>query len=374
MDEGKYISHYGDIIEIDGQALSLSVCSIIAKRYGMIDKNTTYAQARAWLASDEPVVIELLKTAAAMMKEHADEAATAMGDESMTWAQQYYEAVGIVATAHPKDVLQEGIDYINASIDRLCSTEVVGLIGNNGEFLPFDEFYKAEVDNIIRGFTTGQNTQDEIKKAAQRLAQGGLRVQYASGRTMNVYSAVRQTATTEIGRAVQDMRTAMGHEYGANGVEVSAHSLCAPDHLPYQARQFSNEEFDSIQASLERPIARGYNCHHTTRPIIMGVSLQSVDEELRQKMIHDSEKEVSYVRNGKEYTMTAYEGTQYQRGMENSIRKMKMQRRVFEDAGLDTSEFDEAIESATREYEDISEQLGLRTQKQRLDIYELSGD
>ncbi len=372
FDEGKYFNALGDIIEIDGQALSLSVISIIARRMGMIDENTTYAETRAWLASDNAKVHELLRLTAQILNDHVTEGAEPFAQDSKTWAQQYYEAVGIVATGKADEVFNSAIDELNKTIDNLCDTSVIGILDREGTFQPFDKVYKDEIDNIIRGYSTGQNTADEIKKAAQRLSQSGLRVEYASGRTMNIYSAIRQTAISEIGRATQDMRTAMGYEYGADGVEISAHGLCAPDHLPYQGRQYTREEFDALQSSLERPIARGYNCRHTTRPIIVGVSIHGVSEELRQKYIDASNREVTFVRDEQEHSMTAYEATQYQRQMENSIRKAKMTEHTLNEAGIDTSELSAQIDQATDEYLDVSEQMGIRPQSQRLDIYELS--
>ena len=42
-----------------------------------------------------------------------------------------------------------------------------------------------------------------------------------------------------------------GQKFGADGVELSAHAICAPDHLAVQGRQFSNEEFDKMQIGYE---------------------------------------------------------------------------------------------------------------------------
>ena len=39
-----------------------------------------------------------------------------------------------------------------------------------------------------------------------------------------------------------------GEQFGADGVEIDAHMLCAEDHLPYQGGQYSNEEFEQFGA------------------------------------------------------------------------------------------------------------------------------
>lgn len=364
-------TYYGDIIEVNGQALSLSVCAIVARRMGMVDENTTYAETRKWLASDDAEVKKMLKIAADLMQLSASEAAGVLGADTSTWAQQFYEHAGVIQSENPQETLDAEMAAVGDNLRRLCDSSAIGFIDSRGNFLPFGDFYKNVIDEVIRGFATGQNTANEIKKAAQTLAQGGLRVRYESGYTMNVASAARQSAITGIGNAVQDMREAMGQEFGADGVEISAHALCAPDHLPYQGKQYSNEEFEEIQESLYRKIAIGHNCHHTTRPVILGVSTQSVSEKERQQMVQSSQKEVSYFRNGKEYKMTAYEGTQYQRVLENEIRKRKMRKKLLEDAGISTAGMNEEIEDAINDYKDISEQIGIQPQIQRLDIYEL---
>ena len=67
---------------------------------------------------------------------------------------------------------------------------------------------------------------------------------------------------------------------GPDGVEISAHMLCAEDHLPYQGRQFSLEEFERLNQTLRRPIAKGiWNCSHVAEPIVLGISEPAYTEE-----------------------------------------------------------------------------------------------
>ncbi len=67
---------------------------------------------------------------------------------------------------------------------------------------------------------------------------------------------------------------------GADGIEISAHVLCAEDHLPYQGKQYSNKDFERIQASLDRPFGQ-WNCKHTMYPIILGVSDEAALQQYR---------------------------------------------------------------------------------------------
>ena len=66
-------------------------------------------------------------------------------------------------------------------------------------------------------------------------------VQYESGHTRRVDTAVRMNVLDAMRRMNQRAMEEVGREFGADGVEIDAHMLCAEDHLPYQGQQFSNE-------------------------------------------------------------------------------------------------------------------------------------
>jgi hypothetical protein len=124
------------------------------------------------------------------------------------------------------------------------------------------------------------------------------------------------------------MRT--GEQFGADGVEIDAHNYCAPDHLPYQGRQFKKAEFDEIQNSLPRMFGQ-YNCRHTFYPILLGASQPAYTEDERQAMMDQSTEKIKY--EGKEYTR--YEATQLQRRIETSVRQSKDRAIIAKAAGDD---------------------------------------
>jgi hypothetical protein len=111
----------------------------------------------------------------------------------------------------------------------------------------------------------------------------------------------------------------VGKEFGADGVEISAHALCAEDHLPYQGKQMSNKEFNRLQNTiLDRPLGM-WNCRHTWHPILIGISPPA----------HTPEELAEYKRNSREMitidglTKSRYEWTQEQRRIETAIRQQK---------------------------------------------------
>ena len=115
-----------------------------------------------------------------------------------------------------------------------------------------------------------------------------------------------------------DILRQLGKEYGADGVEISAHALCAEDHLPYQGMQFSNKDFEELQNNLQRPFGM-WNCKHTIFPIILGITQPANDpEELAAYRQYSLERiEV----DGTE--KTRYQWTQEQRRIETAVRYQK---------------------------------------------------
>ena len=157
-----------------------------------------------------------------------------------------------------------------------------------------------------------------VRQALKEAAADGLRVQYASGATRRLDSAVRMNVLDGIRQLNQDVTIQTGKEYGADGVELSAHRLCAEDHLPYQGRQFSLKEYERLQAQLERPIGM-WNCRHFAFPIILGVSEPAHSPELLENYRRSSQERITI--DG--VTKTRYEWTQQQRKLETAVRRQK---------------------------------------------------
>ena len=165
---------------------------------------------------------------------------------------------------------------------------------------------------------------------------------------MNVLDAMRQMN--------QRVMEEVGRQFGADGVEIDAHFLCAPDHLPYQGGQYTNEEFREIQDSLDRPFGE-WNCRHTWSPILMGVSPPAYSpEQLEQFERYSTEPvEVDGV------TRTRYEWSQRMRRMETDIRRCKDTATLARYAGDGAlrRECQGRVNALTREYERLSERAGL---------------
>lgn len=223
--------------------------------------------------------------------------------------------------------------------------------------------YREAVDVAIQTVQTGvTDYASAIRGALREAGNGGLRVQYPSGLTRRLDSAVRQNVLDGVRSLNNDILDQLGNEYGADGVELSAHALCAEDHLPYQGRQFSRKAFEQLQASLPRPIGM-WNCKHTIFPVVLGVS----------EPAHSPEELAAYARNSREAieidgrVKTRYEWTQEQRRTETAIRRQKDVANLARASGDDVlrREAQSHINTLQEHYARISAGAGLTQQPER---------
>ena len=158
-----------------------------------------------------------------------------------------------------------------------------------------------------------------IRRAMKSAASEGLRVRYPnSGLTRRLDSAVRMNVLDGVRAVNQDIMRQVGKEFDADGIELSAHNLCAEDHLPYQGTQMSIKEFERLQNRLDRPFGM-WNCHHSWHYIILGISKPAYTPEELEEFKRNSREEITIDGVSK----SRYEWTQEQRKIETAIRYQK---------------------------------------------------
>ena len=212
----------------------------------------------------------------------------------------------------------------NPALERILKAQAKitkQALANLSQTTILSDGYKNAVDVAVQTAQAGVSDYNSaIRRAMKAAARDGLRVQYPnSGLTRRLDSAVRMNVLDGIRAINQDVMRQVGKEFGADGVEISAHALCAEDHLPYQGKQMSNKEFNRLQNNiLDRPIGM-WNCRHTWHPILMRISPPA----------HTPEELAEYKRNSREMitidglTKSRYEWTQEQRRIETAIRYQK---------------------------------------------------
>lgn len=242
--------------------------------------------------------------------------------------------------------------------------------------------YQDIIDRAVLSVSQGKETFDtEMRKAVKELSNSGIRtVDYASGRSQRLDSAVRMNLKGALRNLHNETQAIFGKEFGSDGVEISVHINPAPDHAEVQGRQFSKEEFEKFQNDQDAIDYKGrlfphehdgkdrrsiseYNCYHYTFDIVLGVSEPEYTDKELQQIIDDNNK--GFEIDGKHYTM--YEGTQIQRKMETELRKKKdtqIMARAVGDEEL-AMETQREINILTKQYKELSDISGLPTALQR---------
>lgn len=380
IDDTEYQDEEANELDRDGYALELAVLSVVASRLGNVTKSTTYSDSRVWLNSDMAKIETLLEKGAGIISKAADGIFDRMADANDDWAAKFFDRAGVeqVRTAdNPwlSEILSTAKKNMGKNASALCNTSVVSLVTPDGEIRPIRDAYIDIVDSAITAMKSGEETyQQAIAKAVDNLASGGLRVQYASGVTRDLHTAVRTNIMDGYRDTMVELRQQQGKEFGADGVEVSAHSNCAPDHQDIQGRQFTNEKFERIQSGLRRPIGSS-NCRHTVFPVIIGTSTKNyTSKELAEIRKRSNAKVTVTGLDGKERTMTRYEATQYQRRIETIIRKQRGRQQIAEEAGdpITSKAAKDRAKQLTAEYKRISKEAGLATRMERTKAYKLT--
>lgn len=290
-----------------------------------------------------------------------------VAQEGYDWAKPFYDAKGIkqIPLAENKTlqtIIASAAKTTKNSLLNLSNTTIIG-IGGGQEFQPIAKFYKKTIDKAITAAATGaEDYNTVIKKAIREMANSGLRVQYEKGYTKRLDSAVRQNVLDGISYIAQETARATGEEFGADGVEISAHSPCAPDHLPIQGNQYSNAEFQRLQGELKRPIGE-WNCKHIAYPILLGISKPANSKKQLAEMKKYSAEEITI--DGQEYTR--YECTQIQRKIETSIRYAREEKKIYQ-ATKDTDgtrEMTAKLRILSNKYKEVSDKAGLPTKAER---------
>lgn len=239
--------------------------------------------------------------------------------------------------------------------------------------------YQNAVDKAIQAAQMGvEDYNKAVRRALSEAAEAGIRMEightgayekrigYGGRYTRRLDSAVRQNVLDGIRSLNNEVLAQAGEEFGADGVEISAHMLCAEDHLPYQGRQFSNARFLEIQEEeLDRPFGM-WNCRHSIYPIILGVSRPTYTEE----------ELAAFERNSKErieidgVTKTRYQWTQEQRRIETAVRRQKDVAVAFKASGdmQGRREVQANINVLMEKYKGISEKINVKQQYDRMRV------
>lgn len=300
--------------------------------------------------------------------------------ENVEFSEVYYKVKNKEYVKYEdNEPLQDMVEAIkkqtNNTFTNLANSKNTGFVledkDGNKTFKTIPQVYNNLIDEAVYNVETGvSDYQSAMRNTIRQLADSGVKIHeeklgYASGYNRRIDSSVRQDVLTGLRQVNIGIQEEIGTEIGADGVEISAHSPCAMDHLDIQGRQYTKEEFKKLNSNLDRPIGT-YNCRHFVFQVVLDVQEPSYSKKQLNKMKRESTQKVSY--NGKKYT--PYEATQVQRKFESAIRQQKDRQIIARASGNDKEIglAQQKITQLTTEYNNFSKSVGLDTYKNRLAV------
>jgi len=286
-------------------------------------------------------------------------------DENLALQEQVRSIAKITANQYKKLVKNSALGF--------------GVTNDKGKFIfkGLRKTYNDIIDEAILNVSQGKETFDEaMYRKLKELGESGLKVQYESGRTMRIDSAIAMNMRDGLRQLHNETQQQFGKEFDSDGVEISVHLNPAPDHMFVQGHQFSNKEFEKFQTDQDcysydgtfypaeseetghdrRSIGQ-YNCYHYIFSIVLGVSEQEYTNEQLQEIIAKNNKGFDF--EGKHYTN--YEGLQLQRKIELELRKAKDNQILGRASGNKEliSKSQERITMLTSKYHKLNKASGL---------------
>lgn len=249
-------------------------------------------------------------------------------------------------------------------------TQSTGFIKNiNGQnvFTPLTEYYQQTLDNAVSGVLSGAfDYNTVIKKTVQEMTKSGLRtIDYASGRSYRIDSAVRTAIMTGVNQVASKISDKNAKELDTEYFEVSAHGTARPSHQEWQGKVYTRKELERICGLGKVDGLCGANCRHSYYPFIPGISERTyTDEELKQWA---KEENTPKKYGDKEYT--AYEASQEQRRLERLMRKQRQDIKLLKEAEANEEDIITAqakYKITSDEYVRFSKAMNLPEQRARV--------
>ena len=204
--------------------------------------------------------------------------------ENIDFANTYYEAKALDKVSYEtskqfQDLVKAVEKTTKGEFTNLSKTTALKLLKDNGKplYLDIKKAYNEVIDRCVLAVATGQmDYQKAMYDTIKQLSISGVKKVYYDNQNKRSYarrldSSVRMNILDGVRQVNIGIQEQVGKEFGADGVEVSHHVNCAPDHIHIDGQQFSKKKFERINNNLTRPVA-SMNCRHFVFSIVLGVS------------------------------------------------------------------------------------------------------
>lgn len=226
-----------------------------------------------------------------------------------------------------------------AAYKNLSNTRMIGFLirdmknPNRLRFYNVSQAYRSIIDEAIQAVQSGVTDYNSVmRRTLKQLNNSGLkRMYWDSGYAQRLDSAVKRNILDGVRQVNQEVHKITGEQFGADGYEITAHNLPAPDHAPFQGHMLAKAQYEKLQSSqdfvdvngkhfhgVERVLCQ-WNCKHFAYPVILGVSKPKYTEKQLQQILDNNEQGATI--GGKHYT--GYELTQKQNEIALKVRQMK---------------------------------------------------
>lgn len=271
---------------------------------------------------------------------------------------KYYKAKDIVQLPFKKNrtvvnAVAEVRRMTNVNLHNISKTTVM------------DVNYRKCIDKAIQSVQSGSATYEEaIRKAKRQAVKNGNKVEYASGRKRRLDTAVRMNVLDGIRQMEMEMDRITGEEFGADGVEIDAHSLCAKDHIGIQGQQMTHKEYERRVVNVKGIRNIGTcNCQHRTKSIIMAISKPAYTKEQLEQMKKYTEEPLDAL-GGK----NRRDASNQMRVLETRVRECKEQLIMFKNDPKEKARYERRLDRTMAKYKDLTKKSGLKPQYDRMKI------
>lgn len=275
-----------------------------------------------------------------------------------------FSAQGVVNATHFNDNKVHRTRQLQMATQSILNMTGKSMM-NLSKTTAISQTYRNLVDTAIKTVTSGVGDFQKAMRSHLKKAGTGARVTYASGRTRRLDSAVRMNILEGVSQYNEQVRSIVGEQFGADGVEVTTHMLCATDHLDIQGQQYAltpegmlkgYELFEEVNWNLDRQIGT-LNCRHSTFPIILGIS---TPEHTQEELNYFKSESTKLIDVGG-VSRTKYEWSQVCRSLETEMRYAKDTHIIAEAAGDDVlkRQSSQRLTKLRRKYNNICEKTNL---------------
>ena len=323
-------------------------------------------------------IMEDLEKASQLSRKDLEELLEIAAEENIEFANVYYEAKGMDKVSYKdskqfQDIVKSVEKTTQGVFANLSSTTAIKLLKDNGDgyLKGIREAYEDVIDRCVLAVSTGQmDYQKAMYDTIKQLSNSGVKKIFYDSEGKRAYarrldSSVRMNILDGVRQVNIGIQEQVGKEFGADGVEVSHHVNCAPDHIHIDGQQFSKKKFEKINNNLTRPVA-SMNCRHFVFSIVLGVSSPLYTKKQLEEDRKNNEKGFEY--EGKHYTL--YEGEQLQRKIELAVRQQK-DLQIIAKASNDKDTISKSqsnITQLTQKYKELSKISGLPTKMDRMRV------